>query len=103
MAATGKLLLGRAGHRRRSSYAGAFPQGLRRLLGHPIVIMEDNISIQGNQIGFETTMSALITTLKSRLFPPIAPEDRLHALSVYGALIFIAAVVVSTFPHSHTF
>ena len=65
--------------------------------------MEDNISIQGNRIGFETTMSALITTLKSRLFPRIAPEDRLHALSVYGALIFIAAVVISTFPHSHTF
>ena len=48
-------------------------------------------------------MTALITTLKSRLFPRVAPEDRVHALSVYGALIFIAAVVISTFPHSHTF
>jgi hypothetical protein len=48
-------------------------------------------------------MSALITTLKSRLFPRVAPEDRLHALSVYGALIFIALVVISTFPHNHTF
>jgi len=48
-------------------------------------------------------MSALITTLKSRLFPHVAPEDRVHALSVYGALIFIVAVVFSTFPHGHTF
>lgn len=103
MAAGGKMLLGRASQKRRSYSGWAFPQGLHRLLGHPIEKMENNISIRGNHIGFETTMSALITTLKSRLFPGVAPEDRLHALSVYGALIFIAAVVVSTFPHSHTF
>jgi hypothetical protein len=48
-------------------------------------------------------MSALITTLKSRLFARVRPEDRVHALSVYSAMIFIALVVVSTFPHNHTF
>ncbi len=48
-------------------------------------------------------MTALITTLKSRLFASVRPEDRVHALSVYSALIFIALVVVATFPHHQTF
>ena len=48
-------------------------------------------------------MSALMTTLKSRLFARVRPEDRVHALSVYGSLIFIALIVVATFPHHQTF
>lgn len=48
-------------------------------------------------------MTTLITTLKSRLFAPVRPEDRVHTLSVYSALIFIALVVVATFPHHQTF
>ena len=103
MATGGKMLLGRASQKRKSYSGRAASQRLHRLFGHPIENMENNISIQGNRIGFEISMTTLITTLKTRLLPQVAPEDRLHALSVYGALIFIAAVVISTFPHSHTF
>ncbi len=48
-------------------------------------------------------MTPLITPLKSRLFARVRAEDRVHALSFYGALIFIAAIVVATFPHHSTF
>ena len=48
-------------------------------------------------------MTTLINTLKSRLFAGVRPEDRVHALSVYSALIFIALVVVATFSHHQTF
>jgi len=48
-------------------------------------------------------MTTLITALKSRLFAPVRPEDRVHTLSVYSALIFIALVVVASFPHHTTF
>jgi hypothetical protein len=79
-------------------------QGLCRLFGHPIVISEDNISIDGNRFGWrQPEMTALISTLKTRLFARVRPEDRVHALSVYSALIFIALVVVATFPHHQTF
>jgi len=67
------------------------------------VFLENNIFIEGYRIGSETAMSALITTLKSRVFARVRPEDRVHALSVYSALIFIALVVVTTFPHHTTF
>jgi hypothetical protein len=97
------MLLRRGGRKRGISSRVAGSQLFRRLLSHPIVNPENNISIQGNPIGLETTMSALITTLKSRLFARVRPEDRVHALSVYSAMIFIALVVVSTFPHNHTF
>jgi hypothetical protein len=48
-------------------------------------------------------MTALITNLKTRLFARVRREDRVHALSVYSALTFIALVVVATFPHHLTF
>jgi hypothetical protein len=48
-------------------------------------------------------MTTAITTLKSRLFARVRREDRVHALSVYSALIFIALVVVASFPHHTTF
>ena len=48
-------------------------------------------------------MTALIATLKSRLFARVRPEDRVHALSVYTAMIFIALIVVASFPHHQTF
>jgi hypothetical protein len=48
-------------------------------------------------------MTTLITTLKSHLFARVRPEDRVHALSVYTALIFIALVVATTFPHHQSF
>jgi hypothetical protein len=48
-------------------------------------------------------MTTLITILKSRLFARVSPEDRVHAWSVYTAFIFIALVVVTTFPHHPSF
>jgi hypothetical protein len=48
-------------------------------------------------------MTTLINTLKSRLFASVRPEDRVHTLSVYSALIFIALIVVTTFPHHQSF
>ncbi len=48
-------------------------------------------------------MTTLINTLKGRLFAGVRPEDRLHVLSVYSVLIFIALVVVATFPHHQSF
>ena len=44
-------------------------------------------------------MSAHIASLKARLFSKVRAEDRVHALSIYSALTFIALVVVATFPH----
>ena len=44
-------------------------------------------------------MTALITTLKTRLFARVRPADRVLAVSIYSALSFIALVVVATFPH----
>jgi len=48
-------------------------------------------------------MTALIANLKTRLVARVRREDRVHALSVYSALTFIALVIVATFPHHHTF
>ena len=48
-------------------------------------------------------MTTLITTLKSRLFASVRAEDRVHAVSAYIALIFIALVVAATFPHYQPF
>jgi hypothetical protein len=48
-------------------------------------------------------MTTLINTLKGRLFADVRPEDRVHTLWVYSALIFIALIVVATFPHHPSF
>lgn len=44
-------------------------------------------------------MSAQFAGLTARLFSKVRPEDRVHALSIYSALSFIALVVVATFPY----
>lgn len=44
-------------------------------------------------------MSAHISSLTIRLFGKLQREDRVHALSLIGALTFIAVVVIATFPH----
>ena len=43
-------------------------------------------------------MSARLAILKARLFDKVRPEDRIHAISIFSALSFIALVVVATFP-----
>ena len=48
-------------------------------------------------------MTTLFIILKSDLFARVRPKDRVYALLVYSALIFIALVVVATFPHHQTF
>ena len=44
-------------------------------------------------------MTARLATLKARLFDKVRQEDRIHVLSIYSALSFIALVVVATFPY----
>ena len=44
-------------------------------------------------------MSAHIATLKTQVVNTLRSEERLHALSIYSALAFIAVVVVATFPY----